>query len=151
MPLQAAECCPNKSPDVPLCESFSLLIVVFFSSCMKMQLCGWQSAHCLPVFEQLACPGPVPDAVLFFFFFFFPPASLYTSDEQVVASEQTPAQKSQEGRGPGRSIKADMILNVRSYRWIRLNMSIWNSQTHTGTQGTGIHIFTLKNHHYDYS
>lgn len=58
------------------CESFSLLIVFSFP-CMKMQLCGWQSAHCLPVFEQLACPGPVPDAVLFLSFFFLrPPACL---------------------------------------------------------------------------
>lgn len=31
---------------------------------MKMQLCGWQGAHCQPVFEQLACPGPVQDAIV---------------------------------------------------------------------------------------
>lgn len=65
------ECHSNKSPDVSLIffsfsESFSLLIV-FFLSFIKMQLCGWQSAHCLPVFEQLVCPGPVPDAADFFF------------------------------------------------------------------------------------
>lgn len=89
-----------------------------------MQLCGWQSAHCLPVFEQLACPGPVPDTVLFFPPSFFLPASLYTSDEQVVASEQTPAQKSLEGSGPGRRIKADIMLYVQSYKWIGLGTSI---------------------------
>lgn len=82
-----------------------------------MQLCSWQGAHSLTVFEQLVCLGPVPDAVLSFFFFL--PASLYTSDEQVVASKQTPAQKSREGSRPGRSIKADMGLYVQSQRWIR--------------------------------
>lgn len=49
---------------------------------MKMQLCGWQGAHCQPVFEQLACPGPVQDAIVclcvcflkknYYFVFFFP-------------------------------------------------------------------------------
>lgn len=49
---------------------------------MKMQLCGWRGAHCQPVFEQLACPGPVQDAIVFWAFFiiifaaFFPPACL---------------------------------------------------------------------------
>ncbi len=109
---------------------------VFFSPCMKMQLCGLQSARCLPVFEQLACPGPVPDAVLFLFKFFLLaclPVSLYTSDEQVVAFERTPALKSQEGKGPGRNIKADMMLYVQSHRWIRLGMSINTANTHVGT------------------
>lgn len=47
-----------------------ILLTSYCFFCMKIQLCGWQSAHCLSVFEQLACPGPVPDAVRFFFFFF---------------------------------------------------------------------------------
>lgn len=81
---------------------------------MKMQL----------VFEQLACPGPVQDAIvclcvcvccffLNFIILFFPflsacpPVSLYTSDEQVVASKQTPVQKSQEKRQPARSTETD--------------------------------------------
>lgn len=84
------------------CESFSLLIVFF--PCMKMQLCGCQSQS---VFEQLACPGPVPDGLLFFFSF---PASLYTCDEQVVASEQTPALKSLEWRRQGTRMEVDMML-----------------------------------------
>lgn len=91
---------------------------------MKMQLCGWQGAHCQPVFEQLACPGPVQDAIVclcvcvccfflnFIILFFpflsaWPPVSLYTSDEQVVASKQTPVQKSQEKRQPARSTETD--------------------------------------------
>lgn len=134
---------------------FHFLLCFFFFSCMKMQLCGWQSAHCLPVFEQLACPGPVPDAVLFIYLFiyFFLPASLYTSDEQVVASEQIPAQKSREGRRPGRSMKADTMLYVQSHRWIRLGRSIYTVEhtcrhMHIHSE-TGVHMLTLKNHHYD--
>lgn len=68
IPLQAAKCCSNKSPNAP---TFFLALSVnpfcfllFFFSCMKMQLCGWQGAHCQPVFEQLACPGPVQDAIV---------------------------------------------------------------------------------------
>lgn len=46
--------------------------------------------------------------ILFFpFLSACPPVSLYTSDEQVVASKQTPVQKSQEKRQPARSTETD--------------------------------------------
>lgn len=57
---------------------------------MRVQLCGWAGGELAAsaVFEQLACPGPVLDAVLILFSLTFLPAdSLYTCDEQVVASE----------------------------------------------------------------
>lgn len=67
-----------------------------------------ERAHSLLVFEQLVRPGPVPDAsfkCIYLFICLSPsPASLYTGDEQAVASEQTPTKKSREGSGPGRRI-----------------------------------------------
>lgn len=92
------------------CESFSLNVFFFFFCVLHANAALWQSAHCLPVFEQLVCPGPVPDAVDL-------SASPYTRDEQVAASEQTPAQKFWEGRGPRRNIKADMMLYLQSHGW----------------------------------
>ena len=57
-----------------------------------MQLCDWQSARDLPLFEQLVCPGPVPYNREYFYIVF---SSFYLSvclDKLDTASEQTPAQ-----------------------------------------------------------
>lgn len=48
----------------------------------------------MPLFEQLVCPGPVPDGVDFFL-----SASSYTHDEQVAAFKQTDSNTEAESMG----------------------------------------------------
>lgn len=62
---------------------------------MKMHLCGWQSARCLPLFEQLVCPGPVPDGVDFFFFLFLAclPLLILVMSRLLPHSRPTPARR----------------------------------------------------------
>lgn len=87
----------SASPDAPLlrlCSSESCH--VFW---VESQLCDWQSAGDPAVFEQLVCPGPVPDNRECF----QPPlpphpsvcqtgVCLSTWDELDAAADQTPAQ-----------------------------------------------------------
>lgn len=127
IPLQSAKCCSNKSPNAP---TFFLALSVnpfcfllFFFPVWKCSFVAGRvltaslSLNSLLALGLSKMPLSVCVCVCCFFFNFIilffsflsacPPVSLYTSDEQVVASKQTPVQKSQEKRQPARSTETD--------------------------------------------